>query len=299
MKSQPSTRRRFLETSALAVAAASLGPAARAATSAAGRAWTVGCLNRPWTKWSADEMLDGVKAAGFRVIGLQTPTPADPFVAAAAKRDYLAALKDKIAARGLEAFQGRVQTRDNAPEAEEAAAIRAQIDHAKFLGLRVLINTGTAKPEAYAAWYRKMALAAAYGADHGVQIVVKPHGGVTAAAPELLTCLEKVNHPNFGLWYDAGNLIYYTGKDPIADLEPLLPHVTAFTAKDCAAKGADVMTQFGTGKVDFTAIFRRLKRAGFAGPIVVESCAVGATAAETTANARANRVFLEKALAGI
>ncbi|MBL9201713.1 MAG: sugar phosphate isomerase/epimerase [Opitutaceae bacterium] len=293
------TRRHFIENTARTLAAVVLAPAVRAAAPEPGGAWTIGCLNRPWTKWSADEMLDSVKAAGFRVIGLQTPTPADPFVGAAAKRDYLAALKDKIAARGLEAFQGRVQTRDNATEADEAAAIRTQIDRAKFLGLRVLINTGTAKPEAYAAWYRKMALAAAYGADHGVQIVVKPHGGVTAAAPELLTCLEKVNHPNFRLWYDAGNLIYYTGKDPIADLEPLLPHVTAFTAKDCAAKGAEVMTQFGTGKVDFVAIFRRLKRAGFAGPIVVESCAVGATAAETTANARANRLFLEKALAGI
>lgn len=299
MKTSPTTRRHFLEASAVAIAAGALGTAARGATSASGRAWTIGCLNRPWTKWSAEEMLDGVKAAGYRLLGLQTPTPAEPFAGTAAKQDYLAALKDKIAARGLEAFQGRLQTRDAAPEADEAVAIRQQIDNAKFLGLRVLINTGTAKVDAYAKWYRAMALAAAYGADHGVQIVVKPHGGVTAAAPELLTCLEKVNHPNFRLWYDAGNLIHYTGQDPLADLEPLLSHVTAFTAKDCAAKGGEVMTQFGTGKVDFPAIFRRLKRAGFAGPIVVESCAVGATAAETTANARANRVFLEKALAGI
>lgn len=232
-------------------------------------------------------MLDGVKAAGFRVIGLQTPTPADPFAGAAAKQEYLVALKAKLAARGLEAFQGRLQTRDAAPEADEAAAIRQQIDHAKFLGLRTLINTGTAKTDAYAKWYRAMALAAAYGADHGVEIVVKPHGGVTATAADLLTCLEKVNHPNFRLWYDAGNVIYYTGKDPVAELEPIVGHIRAFTAKDCAGKGAEVMTQFGTGKVDFAAIFRRLKKAGFAGPIVVESCAIGVTAAETTANARA------------
>ncbi len=299
MKTPPTTRRHFLENTALALAAAAVGPGLRAAATASSRAWTIGCLNRPWTKWSADEMLDGVKSAGFRLLGLQTPTPADPFAGATATREYLAELKDKIAARGLEAFQGRLQTRDAAPEADEAAAIRRQIDHAEYLGLRVLINTGTAKVDAYPKWYRAMALAAAYGADHGVEIVVKPHGGVTAAAPELLTCLEKVNHANFRLWYDAGNLIYYTGKDPLADLEPLLPHVTAFTAKDCAGKGAEVMTQFGTGKVDFTAIFRRLKRAGFAGPIVMESCAVAATAAETAANARANRLFLEKALAQV
>lgn len=290
------TRRRFLEITA-AGAAASCLPLGLGAAGAA--SWPIACLNRPWVKWSVDEMLDGVKAAGYRRIGLQTVMPGDAFIGTAATPASLAALKQKIAARGLEAFQGRLQTRDAASEADEAAAIRKQIDHAQTLGLRTLINTGTAKPEVYAKWYRLMALAAVYGADRGVEIVVKPHGGVTGTAADLLTCLEKVNHPNFRLWYDAGNLIYYTGKDPLAELEPIVGHVKAFTAKDCAAKGAEVMTQFGTGKVDFTAIFRRLRQAGFTGPIVVESCAVGATAAETTANAKANREFLEKALAAV
>jgi sugar phosphate isomerase/epimerase len=165
--------------------------------------------------------------------------------------------------------------------------------------LKILINTGTAKPEQYDGWYRQMAFAAAYGADHGVQIVTKPHGGVVATAADILICLEKIKHPNLGIWYDAGNILYYTGKDPMAELEPILSHVTAFTAKDCAGKNAEVMIQFGKGKVDFTAIFRRLKKAGFNGPIMVESCAIGATAAETTANAKANREFLQKAIAAI
>jgi sugar phosphate isomerase/epimerase len=107
-----------------------------------------------------------------------------------------------------------------------------------------------------------------------------------------------VKHQNLRIWYDAGNIIYYTGKDPLQELEPLLPHVSAFTAKDCAGNIAEVMTQFGTGKVDFVAIFKRLKKANFKGPIMVESCAVGATAAETTKNAEANRKFLERAIAG-
>jgi sugar phosphate isomerase/epimerase len=59
------------------------------------------------------------------------------------------------------------------------------------------------------------------------------------------------------------------------------------------------MSQFGTGKVDFKAVFAKLKSAGFNGPIMVEGVKVGATAEETTANARANREFLEKTLAAI
>ena len=59
------------------------------------------------------------------------------------------------------------------------------------------------------------------------------------------------------------------------------------------------MSQFGTGKVDFKAVFARLKAAGFNGPIMVEGVKVGATAEETTANARANREFLEAVFAKV
>ncbi len=59
------------------------------------------------------------------------------------------------------------------------------------------------------------------------------------------------------------------------------------------------MSQFGTGKVDFKAVFAKLKGVGFNGPIMVEGVKVGATAQETTANARANREFLEKVLASV
>jgi sugar phosphate isomerase/epimerase len=290
----PLSRRRFIQGASLA-AAASLAP--RSLLAAATPTWTIGCLNRPWVKWSANEMLDGIRTAGYRTIGLQTATPGDKWVSGT--RDYLAALKDKIAARGLTAIEGRLTTKDSAPLDSAMSDIRQQIDNAKFLGLACLINTGTAKPENYENWYRQMNYAAKYGADAGVQIVTKPHGGVISDAADLLKCLEKVNHKNLGLWYDAGNILYYTGKDPLQELEPIIAHVSAFTAKDCAGKGAEVMTQFGTGKVDFVAIFKRLKKAGFKGLIMVESCAVGATAAETTKNATENRKFLETALAKV
>jgi sugar phosphate isomerase/epimerase len=293
------SRRSFLQSVALGAATISAPSFVRAAGAAPATRWTIGCLNRPWVKWSLDEMLDGVKTAGYTTIGLQTPTRDDPFIAANASAEYLATLKRKIAERGLTAIQGRLRTQEASPFAEATAGIRRELDHAQTLGLKVVINTGTAKTEHYEAWYKLMAFAAAYAADRGIQLVTKPHGGVTAAAADMLVCIEKIKHPNFSIWYDAGNMLFYTGKDPLAELEPIISRVTAFTAKDCAGKGAEVMTQFGTGKVDFPAIFRRLAKAGFNGPIMVESCAIGTTAAETTANAKANRVFLEKALAGI
>ena len=57
------------------------------------------------------------------------------------------------------------------------------------------------------------------------------------------------------------------------------------------------MIQLGTGKVDFAKVFAGLKKAGFNGPIMLEGSNPGASAAEATANAKANREFLEKVIA--
>lgn len=295
MHPDPRSRRAFLgQVLALAGTSAALR---RPLAAAPAPAWTIGCLNRPWTKWSCDAMLDGVKAAGYGVVGLQTPTKDDPFVAATSP-EYLSGLQRKIAARGLRAVMGRIRTRDDGPLDDAAKAeLRRQIANARTLGLGTLINTGVGKPAQYDGWYRAMAYAAAHGAEQGVRIVTKPHGGVTAAAAELLRCVERVNHPNFGIWYDPGNIVYYTGRDPLVELEPLLPHVTAFTAKDCTARNGEVMIQLGTGKVEFLPLFRRLRQAGFQGPVMVEACAIGETAEATTRNARATREFLERTLA--
>jgi sugar phosphate isomerase/epimerase len=295
MKSPLVSRRRFIQNAAVGLVA---GAAWRDATAATPKtSWTLGCLNRPWVQWSADEMLDGVVAAGYRLVGLQTPTPTEPFNSPGASPAYLAALKQKIAARGLKANVGRLRTKDAAPFADATREIRQQVDHARALGLTTLVHTGTAKPADYEAWYRLMHYAAGYAADAGIQLVTKPHGGVNAAAAELLVCLEKINHRNLGIWYDAGNIIHYTGKDPLAELEPIVSHVTSFTAKDCAALKGEVMIQFGTGKVDFAALLGWLKKAGFPGTIMVETGAPGATPAEATANAAANRKFLEAVIA--
>jgi sugar phosphate isomerase/epimerase len=141
--------------------------------------------------------------------------------------------------------------------------------------------------------------AAAYAQERGIKLVMKPHGGSSGASDEIVAAMSAVGHPNFKLWYDAGNIIYYTGKNPVEELKPIARYVTGFCAKDCAEPKGDVMIQFGSGKVDFAAVFATLKAAGFDGPIMVECCTIGATAEETMANARANRTFLEHVLARV
>lgn len=291
-------RRTFLQTATVgAPALASLSWTS--AWAAEKTNWPIGCFNRAWTKWSYDDALDGMAAAGYKLTGLLSGHRGEAFTSSAATPEYLDGLKKRIAQRGLAVNITAIGFRPDAALEENIADLRKQIENAARLELKFMLTFGVDQPAHYENFYRLMADAAVQGGKRGLQIALKPHGGGSGASEEILRCLEKVAQANFKIWYDAGNIIYYTGKDPLAELEPIARHVTGFCAKDCPAPKGEVMSQFGTGKVDFKAVFAKLKSVGFNGPIMVEGVQVGATAEETTANARANREFLEKVVGSI
>jgi len=291
-------RRAFLQHTMLGGAAATLGRSLFPSLGASVR-WPIGCFNRPWTTWSFDDALKQIKAAGYQTTGLLTRTKDEPFIGAEATPEYVARLKQRIAGSGLKANMAALRSRHDIPLDESIKEVRRQIDHAEALALTFLLTFGVDKPEEYEHYYKVMSDAAAYSQERRIKLVMKPHGGGSGASAEIVAAMKAVRHPNFKIWYDAGNIIYYTGKDPIEELKPIAQHVTGFCAKDCAALKSDVMIQFGTGKVDFAGVFRTLKAAGFAGPIMVECCKVGATPDETMANAQANRRFLESVMAQV
>jgi sugar phosphate isomerase/epimerase len=288
-------RRDFLKhtTAATSCAALALSPAEAAVK------WPIGCFNRPWTKWSFDETLKQIKAAGYKTTGLLSRTREEPFIGADATPEYLTNLKQRLAASGLKANMGALRSRHNSALAEATKEVRKQIENAQFLGLQYVLSFGVDKPEEYEHYYQVMSDAAGYAQERKIKLVMKPHGGGSGASDEILRALKAVNHRNFKIWYDAGNIIHYTGKDPIEELKPIAQHVTGFCAKDCGEIKGEVMIQFGAGRVNFPGVFRTLKAAGFNGPVMVECCKVGPTPADTTANASYNRDYLEKILAAL
>lgn len=290
-------RRDFIRQTAIAGAAMTLITSDQA--EAKGVKWQVGCFNRPFTKWPFDQALKAIKAAGYKTTGLLTRTKDEPFIAADATSEYLEGLKKRIAASGLTSNMGALRSRHNIPIEDSVRELQKQIDNARFLSLKYVMSFGADKPEEFAHYTKAMAEAARYAQAKGVKLVMKPHGGISGASDEILRVIKEVNHPNFSIWYDAGNIIYYTGKDPVAEIAPIARHITGFCAKDCGDLRGDVMIQFGEGKVDFAAVFKKLKSAGFNGPVVVECCKVAETLEATAANARANREFLENVMASI
>ncbi|MBI4583902.1 MAG: sugar phosphate isomerase/epimerase [Planctomycetes bacterium] len=258
-------RRQFLRSSAATaitwVSAGSLPAPAEEKSSPA--SWPLGCFNRAWAGWSFNAALQGVREAGFKRLGLVSPQKDEPFIGAEATAEYLEGLKKRLRETKLEVAVASIRFDENAPLEALLASVRKQIDNA------------------------------ARAEKRGLQVVLKPHGGLSAGAAEMLRCLEKVGQAAFKIWYDAGNILHYTGKDPAAELETIAKHVTGFCAKDCAGKGGEVMMALGEGKVDFKAVFKKLQAAGFSGPIFLEGVKVGKTPSETTANTRAGREFLE------
>ena len=229
-------------------------------------------------------------------------------------------MKQKLAARGLKSNITPLPTAAKGVALQDAiAAARQVIANAHELGQKYALNLGVEDDERWIEWCKVLADAAAFGQERGVAVVIKHHHGLNNTSLDLLAWTKQVNHPNFKLFVDPGNIVYYTGKDPVKQIALIAPHVMGVVAKDCTAAhfmerevgapacgttvtGAgnpEVMCQFGTGKVDFAALYKMLKAAGFNGPTMIEGTAVGATLEETIANARANREYLEKIFASI
>ena len=290
-------RREFIQRAVVASVATNI--LSSVATEAKGVKWQIGCFNRPWTKWPFDQTPKEIKAAGFKTMGLLSRTREEPFIGAEATPEYLHALKKRIEAAGLGANMGALRSRHDIALEDSIREVRKQVDNARFLSLKYVLSFGADKPAEFAHYIKVMSDAAAYARDKDIKLVMKPHGGISGSSAEILRVIKEVNHRNFSIWYDAGNIIYYTGKDPVTEIDPIAQHITGFCAKDCGEPKGDVMIQFGAGKVDFQAVFKKLKSAGFSGPVMVECCKVGQTPDETTSNARINREFLEKVMASL
>jgi sugar phosphate isomerase/epimerase len=273
------------------------------AESAKGVSWPIGCFNRPWAgdkkNWGYDAALDGIKGAGYKLTGLLTRSAKEPLIGSDATPEYLAALRKKIADHGLKLNMGALRTRNDLPLEEQIKDVRQQIDNGKTVGVEFLLTFGVNDAAHLKNYTKLMQDAAAYSQDQGMKLVLKPHGGESGGAEEIIHFLEQVNHPNFKIWFDAGNIIFYTGRDPVEQLKLIAQHVTGFCAKDCDHQKGNVWLEFGTGKVDFPAVFAVLKKAGFNGPVMVECCALGDTPETVTANARKNREYLEKVFAAL
>ena len=242
MSKDPRTRREFM-TAASALAVAAWLPATKRPQQRTGGGGNGSdrLSHRPFTTFRAsqadnpDYVLDAVKGAGFEYSEM-IAAGAGAGETAHRPSEAIAALKQKLAARGLKTNIANFPT---APKgvllADAIKSAHTLIDNAHALGQKYALNLGIEEEERWVDWCKVLSDAAAFGAERGVKVVVKHHHGLNNTSMDLLAWIKQVNHPNFGVFFDPGNVVYYTGKDPVKQLEIIGPHVSGVVAKDCSA----------------------------------------------------------------
>ncbi|MBN2508226.1 MAG: sugar phosphate isomerase/epimerase [Verrucomicrobia bacterium] len=299
--SLPLTRRQFLHTTAaLAVGATqhalSAGASAAPAPAPAGP-WQIGCYTRPFDQFEYRVALDAIAEAGFKHVGLMTAKGKHwIMVGVDTPLEEAATIGAEVKRRGLKAvslYGGDFPVATSV--AAGIAGLKKLIDNCVACGAGNLMVGGTGNAALQSAYYKVVAECCAYAAEKGVGLSVKPHGGLNATGPQCRKLIEQVGRKNFRLWYDPGNIYYYSdGRlDPVADAATVDGLVVGMSVKDYRHP-KDVMVTPGTGQVDFPKVLARLRQGGFArGPLVVECLAPG-DLNRIKAEARKARRFLEE-----
>lgn len=293
------TRRTFLQTTAALGAGAWC--AVRAAADPSGpTGWKLGCYTRPWDKFDLATALDGIAEAGFAYAGLMTSnTKQWVLVRADTPEEDILGYRELADERGLRilSIYG-----DGFPVETSLdhgiRGLRRLIDHCALCRCPNLLLGGTDNPDLADRYYRVVRACCDHAAEQGVGLSIKPHGGTNATGPQCRALIEQVDHPSFRLWYDPGNIFYYSdGKlDPADDAATVNGLVAGMSIKDFRPPN-DVLLTPGTGRVDFARVVRQLRNGGFTGgPLLVE-CLKPGTATEVTTEAKRARRFLENLLA--
>ena len=249
---------------------------------------TLGIFSRPWSPWDLDASLQGAAQAGFQAFGTMRFQKQSVFDADT-PADEVDATRQGIESAGLEPLiaLGSLDTADR---------LRLMLEDTKRAGMKSVLVCGSSKEEEYDACYDRLREAAQAATELGLKVALKPHGGISATADDCLRVLDKVSHDGLEVWYDPGNIIFYTGQDPTEDVKKIAGRVSGVCIKDCVGgmKGK-VMVTPGVGEVDFDAVLGTLYEAGFSGPLVVE-CVGGETLDEVNAEATKTVEFLRETL---
>lgn len=143
----------------------------------------------------------------------------------------------------------------------------------KELGIQVLNTfTGDAStPEEIEAFRSNVRAIADEAQEAGIRLCIETDSNLLPTAAIGSRILAEIDHPNVGINYDPGNVIYYTGATPEEDVVLALPHLGHFHLKDQrGGQGKADFPPLGDGDVDIPRLLRTLDDAGFAGPVSME-----------------------------
>lgn len=284
------SRREFIKKSTIGgvVLAAGTGAVLNACSSSK---WKIGAYTRVWGNRNYLEALDGMVEAGYKYVGLSTHEKGR-VVDRNSDPEFAVQVGEEIKKRGLTLVTNSGGEHDVSNSLEEGiAGLKRLIDNSALCGAPVIQINAIHDPVRMEPFYKAISECCDYAAEKGVLITLKPHGQVGAFCLEQV---KKVNHKNFKLWYDPGNVFHasFGETDPLDDAVGLGGYVVGMAVKDFRLP-RDVNVTPGTGMVDFPKLLALLGQEGFtSGALVVELVSQG-DLAHLTAEAIKARKFIE------
>jgi sugar phosphate isomerase/epimerase len=298
-RTNQSSRRRFLGQAGLALAGGTLASLATPETPAAeqGDGYKIGCWTRPWSGYDYRVAMDAVAEAGYRYIALTgAKTKTGRVIAPATPIDEARQAGDDARQRGLTityVYGGGF------PMHEGPEPLRRMIDNCAAAGAMSLVMGHFGPADQLAATCQTIADCCDYAAERNVGLVVKPHGGLCATGPACREIVERVDHENCSILYDAGNIAYYSGNklNPVDDAATVAGLVTGWSVKDYRHP-RQVMLTPGTGELDLKAVFAKLRQGGFTEGVLAVECLTQGNPEHLLAEAKKARRFVEEIVAG-
>ncbi|MHC4726805.1 MAG: sugar phosphate isomerase/epimerase family protein [Planctomycetota bacterium] len=260
--------------------------------------WQIGCYTRPWANYDYRVALDAIAEAGFKYAGLMTTKSkkSNLIISVDTSLEEARQVGREVKKRGLKVpsvYGGGIPVNKSLKAGIEG--LKKLIDNCAACGATNLLMGGTGNEKLFKLYYKAIAECCDYAQEKGLGISIKPHGGLNATGPQCRKTIEMVGHRNFGIWYDPGNIYYYSDgkRDPVDDAPTVDGLVVGMCIKDYKHPKNVAITP-GTGQVNFPAVFERLKEGGFTrGPLIIE-CLDPGDVERTIVQARKTRLFLEE-----
>jgi L-ribulose-5-phosphate 3-epimerase len=247
---------------------------------------TLACGTLSYRQEPLERALEGIARAGFPAVELGCVCGYCEHVRPEAMSG---AEMDRVGARvagfglGIASIAGHVDLEfpllGKGPEVarEGFARLRSRVELASRLGVEI-VNTGVGvaqEPGELVGFYREFGALLAHAAARGVKIGLESHAGLTETAAASLALCRRMGRPNLGINYDAANVRFYTGANPVADLEScageLADHLIHVHIKDHAGgQGEWNFPPLGQGSVDFPRLAALFRRIGYSGPYSLE-----------------------------
>jgi sugar phosphate isomerase/epimerase len=262
---------------------------------------TIGCTTRPYNSMTFQDACAHIARAGYTDVAVFAHDRQMP-VDSASSEDQVTEARN--AAEGVGLAPSMLLGRTHLELGLDAAVddYKKLIDNATTLGTTWILELGTSKEEYYADYPELMRQAAPHAQEAGVGISLKPHGGISLTARELIELHGKVNHPAFSISYDPGNIIHYTKGEvrPESEVGEIASRTSTMIVKDCALEDGqpNVMVTAGDGLVEFYTVLSEMVAGGFDGPLYVE-CVGGKTPKEVDRDVAFTRGYVTGILEGL